>query len=83
MDVTVNALAIENEAPDLASWYSDHLITGSGAFVMRVGGFETFADAIAMKLIREVTPPNLALDVDGKAPPSPGADAPPLAERDI
>jgi hypothetical protein len=56
MGVTVNALAIETEVADLGQWYEARLITGPGAFVMKVAGYETFADAIARKLMREIPP---------------------------
>jgi Protein of unknown function (DUF1194) len=60
LHVVVNALAIENEAADLAEWYQEQLIVGAGAFVMGVDGFDSFADAIAKKLIREIASPNVA-----------------------
>lgn len=64
MHVIVNALAIETKAADLAEWYHEQLIVGAGAFVMWVEGFDSFAEAIAKKLIREVAPANLALTPD-------------------
>lgn len=76
MGVVVNALAIENEVPDLADWYSQRLIVGPGAFVMRVDGFGTFADAIAAKLIREIRLPDVALDREGRTLPPPDAEPP-------
>ncbi|OYW60306.1 MAG: hypothetical protein B7Z31_04405 [Rhodobacterales bacterium 12-65-15] len=60
LGITINALAIETEAADLADWYRDNLITGPGAFVMKVDGFEDFAAAIEAKLVREITPLALA-----------------------
>jgi Protein of unknown function (DUF1194) len=65
MGVVVNALAIENEVASLADWYHDRLLVGAGAFVMRVEGFDSFAEAIAKKLIREITPPDVALSPAG------------------
>jgi hypothetical protein len=66
MGVTINALAITTDHPDLASWYEDHLITGTGSFVMTAGGFEDFGAAIIRKLGREIAPPQLAaLAVNG------------------
>jgi Protein of unknown function (DUF1194) len=67
-DVVVNALAIENEVPDLSGWYQNHLLVGPGAFVMRAARFEDFAEAIARKLIREIQAPGMALR------PAPSAD---------
>jgi hypothetical protein len=52
--ITINALAIRNEVPDLDLWYRTRLITGPGAFVMEIEGFESFAGAIELKLLREL-----------------------------
>ena len=52
--VTVNGLAILNEDPDLESWYRDNVMSGRGAFVMTADDYVDFADAIVMKLIREI-----------------------------
>jgi hypothetical protein len=57
MGVTVNGLAITVEAPDLAEWYRDWVITGPGGFVMTVGWFEAFGEAIIRKLERELSLP--------------------------
>jgi hypothetical protein len=43
LGITINALAIKTEVPDLDQWYRTWLITGPGAFVMDVEGFESFA----------------------------------------
>lgn len=56
MGVTINALAIETDVADLGDWYRQRLIAGPDAFVMRVDGFGTFADAIEEKLLREIAP---------------------------
>ncbi|MGL4321277.1 MAG: DUF1194 domain-containing protein [Paracoccaceae bacterium] len=60
MGVIINALAITRDDPDLAGWYRDHLITGSGAFVMSANDFGSFGAAIIQKLGREIAPPQLA-----------------------
>lgn len=52
--VTINGLAILNEDETLASWYANHVIAGPTSFVMSVAGFETFAEAMSRKLIREI-----------------------------
>lgn len=57
--ITINALAIQSDVPDLDQWYRERLITGPGAFVMNVDGFESFAEAIVEKLVREIGPPQL------------------------
>jgi hypothetical protein len=61
MGVTINALAITRERSDLADWYSNHVITGSGSFVIAVADFDGFAQAIIRKLGREIAPPQLAV----------------------
>jgi hypothetical protein len=60
LGITINALAIVHEVPDLGEWYRIRLIAGSGAFVMEVEDFESFADAIELKLLREIGPESLA-----------------------
>jgi Protein of unknown function (DUF1194) len=60
MGVTINALAITVNEPDLADWYAGQLVTGPGAFVMQVAGFDAFADAILAKLDREIRLPQVA-----------------------
>jgi Protein of unknown function (DUF1194) len=60
MGVTINALAITTDEADLPGWYRDRVITGPGAFVMEVAGFDTFAEAIIEKLAREIRPQAMA-----------------------
>jgi hypothetical protein len=60
MGVTVNALAITTDVTDLAGWYRDRVITGPGAFVMQVAGFDSFGEAIIEKLAREIRPQAMA-----------------------
>ncbi|HSG94940.1 MAG TPA: DUF1194 domain-containing protein [Afifellaceae bacterium] len=52
--VTINGLAILNEDETLAAWYANHVIAGPDSFVISVTGFETFAEAMTRKLIREI-----------------------------
>jgi hypothetical protein len=52
--VTINGLAIENEEPGLGRYYADHVVGGSGAFVVVVKSFVDFAVAIREKLIKEI-----------------------------
>lgn len=63
--ITINALAIENDVADLGDWYRARLITGPGAFVMTVDGFESFSQAIEAKLEREIRPQALAFLTHG------------------
>lgn len=60
-DITINALAILSDDPDLWLYFRDNIIGGSDAFVMSAADYEDFARAILQKLIREITPP-LALE---------------------
>ncbi|HEY8611418.1 MAG TPA: DUF1194 domain-containing protein, partial [Roseomonas sp.] len=52
--VTINALAVVNEEPDLPSHYATQVIGGPGAFVMECGNYADFAQAIRRKLVREL-----------------------------
>jgi hypothetical protein len=58
--VTVNALAISMEDPDLVQYYRRQVITGLGSFVMEVTDVSSFSKAIIKKLIREIDPPLMA-----------------------
>ncbi|SOC35300.1 uncharacterized protein DUF1194 [Rhizobium subbaraonis] len=60
MGVTVNALTVSDDVPDLASYYAASVIAGRGAFVMDVRSNGDFAAAIKRKLIREVSPQSVA-----------------------
>jgi Ca-activated chloride channel family protein len=51
--ITVNALVIEGDEPDLTAWYWENVITGEGAFVVTANGFEEYPERIRQKLIRE------------------------------
>ncbi|MCR9125137.1 MAG: DUF1194 domain-containing protein [Rhodobacteraceae bacterium] len=63
--ITVNALVIGSDAPDigdvrqveigeLSSYFSTYVITGPGAFVQTAIGFQDFEDAMVRKLKREL-----------------------------
>ena len=52
--ITVNALAILNDEPNLESYFKRHLVGGAGAFVMAVENYESFAEAMRRKLIKEI-----------------------------
>ena len=54
-DVTVNALAIEENEADLTAYFWENLIRGEGAFVVTANRFEDYPDRIRQKLIRETT----------------------------
>lgn len=53
--ITINGLAIRNEEPNLDFYYNRHVIGGADAFVMTVDGYHDFADAIVVKLVREIS----------------------------
>ncbi len=52
--IVINGLPILALEPDLERYYSDHVIGGPGAFAIAAESYETFADAILKKLIREM-----------------------------
>jgi hypothetical protein len=51
---TINGLAIVNEQPHLERYYRDHMIGGTGAFVLTAADYEDYARAIRLKLLREI-----------------------------
>ena len=59
--ITINALVVSNEEPDLADYYKSKVVTGPGAFVMEVRTYADYAEALRRKLIREITPPIISL----------------------
>ncbi|MDJ0387798.1 DUF1194 domain-containing protein [Roseomonas sp. E05] len=52
--VTINALAVLNEEPDLLAHYEAEVIGGPGAFAMPCADYADFAEAIRRKLRREI-----------------------------
>ena len=52
--VTVNGLAIANEDPGLLSYYRNAVQTGPGSFTLAAASYETFAEAMRRKLLREI-----------------------------
>ncbi|MEK1887668.1 MAG: DUF1194 domain-containing protein [Phyllobacterium sp.] len=55
MGVTINALVISDEDVDLASYYTNRVIIGPNSFVMKIRTFADFAQAIRLKLVRELS----------------------------
>lgn len=53
--VTVNALAIQTDFPNLAAYFRGHVMTGADAFVIAAADYEDFARAMRVKLVRELT----------------------------
>jgi len=52
--ITINGLAILNENPSLDRYYAEHVIGGPDAFVVAARDYRDFADAIRLKLLREI-----------------------------
>jgi hypothetical protein len=52
--MVINGLPILALEPDLERFFLDHVIGGPGAFVIAAESYETFAEAIIKKLIREM-----------------------------
>ena len=52
--IIINGLPILALEPGLDRYFVDHVIGGPGAFVIAAESYETFADAILKKLIREM-----------------------------
>jgi Protein of unknown function (DUF1194) len=52
--IIINGLPILALEPGLERYFSDHVIGGPGAFVIAAESYETFAEAILKKLIREM-----------------------------
>src|SRR5215471_7425054 len=52
--IVINGLPILALEPDLERYYSDNVIGAPGAFAIAAESYETFADAILKKLIREM-----------------------------
>ncbi len=61
--VTINGLAILNELPLLDRYFRERLIGGEGAFVMVAQDYADFAQAMAVKLVREIRAVPLAENV--------------------
>lgn len=67
--LTINALAILNEVPDLDNYYRRYVVGGPQSFVMTTRNYRTFSISILRKLLREINtqflttiqPPELTL----------------------
>lgn len=53
-DLTINALVILNEMPDLQEYFGERVIGGLGAFVMAANDYPDYPEAIRRKLLREI-----------------------------
>jgi hypothetical protein len=54
LGVTINALAILSDDPNLAAYYERSVLSGTSAFVIEASGFEDFHRALTDKLAREL-----------------------------
>ena len=52
--IIINGLPILALEPDLERYFAHHVIGGPGAFVIATQSYETFAEAILKKLVREM-----------------------------
>lgn len=52
--VEINALAILNDDPELAGYFRAEVVQGPGAFVMAIQDYSGYAEAMRIKLIREI-----------------------------
>lgn len=81
-DVTINALVILNEMPDLQEYFGERVIGGFGAFVVVANDYPDYPEAIRRKLLREIgqVPVSRLDDAAGqlaRLPPATGDDVRP------
>ena len=57
LGIVINGLAINNDNSDLTAYYQKNVIGGPGSFVIEARGYDTFAVAIRLKLVREIFRP--------------------------
>lgn len=62
--ITVNGLPILTEVSALDEYFRQHVIGGEGAFVIAAEDFESFAQAILSKLIREIAATTKELSIE-------------------
>ena len=55
-DLTINGLVILGATPDPLAFYQQEVIGGPNAFVEVANDFDAYADAIKLKLLRELAP---------------------------
>lgn len=55
--VTINALVILNEDPNLTNFYSAEVIGGPGSFMLTAKDYRSYGAAIEQKLLQELGPP--------------------------
>ncbi len=70
--ITINGLAILNEDLTVADYYRAQVIGGEGAFIMTANDYESYAQAILTKLLREIAGALIAARPVGRPGGSPG-----------
>lgn len=55
--ITINALTILDEEPDLERFYAETIIGGPGSFTLPAASFDDFTTAIRAKMLREIGAP--------------------------
>ncbi len=73
LGITINGLAILNEDSTVADYYRDQVIGGDGAFIVTANDYESYAQAILTKLIREIAGALVAARPAGRPGGPPGA----------
>ncbi|MFT3989644.1 DUF1194 domain-containing protein [Aestuariivirga sp.] len=58
--VTINAVTIMNEWPTLDTYFERQVVGGEGHFVIPAKDYESYAEAIHKKLLREITGPGIS-----------------------
>ena len=53
-NVVINAISV-GDTENLAEWYANFLPRGTNAFAMHADSFDSFGDAIKVKILREIT----------------------------
>ena len=57
---TINGLPILNEWPTLDKYFEQQIIGGPFHFMIPANDYEAYGDAIARKLLREITGPGIS-----------------------
>lgn len=58
--ITINALTILNEWPTLDTYFAKQVVGGEGHFVITANDYAAYAEAIHIKLVREITGPGIS-----------------------
>jgi hypothetical protein len=58
--ITINALTILNEWPTLDKYFENNVVGGQAHFVIVANDYESYAEAIYRKLLREITGPGIS-----------------------